>query len=157
MSLPQSFFKRKMPAPSSEGAFDGQPQGLSLRHDIEFDLIATDNSYIFANFLGGSKPPPYCVGYIFSICAKYPLLFTFLCRKARPVPTVLGVKFTSLSFKRFCHKHGVFGRVEIKIFSKSYLRETAFSVKSDCVFVRLSHFKCYKLGIFFTADLFKML
>ena len=61
MSLPQSFFKRKMPAPSSEGAFDGQPQGLSLRHDIEFDLIATDNSYIFANFLGGSKPPPYHV------------------------------------------------------------------------------------------------
>ena len=50
-----------MPAPSSEGAFDGQPQGLSLRHDIEFDLIATDNSYIFANFLGGSKPPPYHV------------------------------------------------------------------------------------------------
>ena len=76
---------------------------------------------------------------------------------ARPVPTVLGVKFTSLSLKCFCHKHGVFGRVGIKIFSKSYLRETAFSVKSDCVFVRLSHFKCYKLGIFFTADLFKML
>ena len=61
LSLPQSFFKRKMPAPSSEGTFDGQPQGLSLRHDIEFDLIATDNSYIFANFLGGSKPPPYHV------------------------------------------------------------------------------------------------
>ena len=45
----------------SEGAFDGQPQGLSLRHDIEFDLIATDSSYIFANSLGGSKPTPYRV------------------------------------------------------------------------------------------------
>ena len=31
LSLPQSFFKRKMTAPSSEGAFVGQPQGLSLR------------------------------------------------------------------------------------------------------------------------------
>ncbi len=31
LSLPQSFFKRKMTAPSSEGAFVGQPQGLFLR------------------------------------------------------------------------------------------------------------------------------
>ena len=31
LSLPQSFFRRKMTAPSSEGAYDGQPQGLPLR------------------------------------------------------------------------------------------------------------------------------
>ena len=31
----------KMTAPSSEGACVGQPQGLSLRYDIKFNLIAT--------------------------------------------------------------------------------------------------------------------
>ena len=31
LSLPQSFFKRKMTAPSSEGTYVVQPQGLSLR------------------------------------------------------------------------------------------------------------------------------
>ena len=61
LSLPQSFFKRKMTAPSSEGAFVGQPQGLSLRYDIEFNFIAAVNNYVFVSFLGGSKPPPYHV------------------------------------------------------------------------------------------------
>ena len=141
-----------------------QGQALSLRYYIESNLKLADSSFVFVGLFGGSKPPSYRVGYIFLICAKHPLLFifqfsllSFLCRKVRPVLHGGIYNITSQSFKRFCHKHGVFGRVGIKIFSKSYLRETAFSVKSDCIFVRLSHFKCYKLGIFFTADLFKML
>ena len=32
---------------------------LSLRYDIEFNLIAADNNPISANIHGGSKPPPY--------------------------------------------------------------------------------------------------
>ena len=56
-----------MTAPSSEGAFVGQPQGLSLRYDIEFNLIATVNNYVFVSFLGGSKPPPYAVGRKFTL------------------------------------------------------------------------------------------
>ena len=39
----------------------GQPQGLSLRVDIEFNLTATVSRYISANSLGGSKPPSYTV------------------------------------------------------------------------------------------------
>ena len=60
-----------------KGAFVGQGQALSLRYDIEFNLIAADNRHISVNYYGGSKPPPYRVGYIFSIRAKHPLLFTF--------------------------------------------------------------------------------
>ena len=44
----------------------GQPQGLSLRYDIEFNLIAAVNNYVFVSFLGGSKPPPYAVGRTFT-------------------------------------------------------------------------------------------
>ena len=61
LSLPQSFFKRKMTAPSSEGAFDGQPQGLSLRLNVFFNLLTPNNSHISVGFHGGSKPPPYHV------------------------------------------------------------------------------------------------
>ena len=32
-----------------------------LRYDIEFNLIAAVNNYVFVSFLGGSKPPPYHV------------------------------------------------------------------------------------------------
>ena len=39
----------------------GQGQALSLRHDIEFNLIAGVNNYVFVNYLGGSKPSPYNV------------------------------------------------------------------------------------------------
>ena len=35
-----------------------------LRYDIEFNLIATVINYVFVNYLGGSKPPPYTIGYI---------------------------------------------------------------------------------------------
>ena len=56
--------------------FCGQGRALSLRYDIEFNLIAADNRHISVNYYGGSKPPPYRVGYIFSIRAKHPLLFT---------------------------------------------------------------------------------
>ena len=163
IKTPSVIFLRKNDSPLKDGAesqieFDidcGQGRALSLRDDIKFNLLTADNNYIFVSLFGGSKPPPYRVGYIFRSVRN--TNFCGLCAAARVVPTVLYIKFTSQSLKRFCHKHGIFGRVGIKIFSKSYLGETAFSVKSDCVFVRLSHFKCYKLGIFFTADLFKML
>ena len=46
LSLHQSFFKRKMTAPSSEGAFDGQPQGLSLRALVYFYAISAVNYHI---------------------------------------------------------------------------------------------------------------
>ena len=72
----------------------GQGRALSLRYDIESNLELADSSFVFVGLSGGSKPPPYRVGYIFLICAKHPLLFifqfsllSFLCRKARPVPT----------------------------------------------------------------------
>ena len=39
--------------------FCGQGRALSLRYDIEFNLIATVSYHISANFHGGSKPPPY--------------------------------------------------------------------------------------------------
>ena len=37
-----------------------------LRVDIEFNLIAAVNNYIFVSLFGGSKPPPYRVGYKFT-------------------------------------------------------------------------------------------
>ena len=37
----------------------GQGQALSLRYDIEFNLITAESGNIFANLFGGSKPPPY--------------------------------------------------------------------------------------------------
>ena len=55
------FFVPKNDSSLYKGAFDGQPQGLSLRHDIEFNLIATVSYNISANYLGRSKPPPYNV------------------------------------------------------------------------------------------------
>ena len=64
--------------------FCGQGRALSLRYDIEFNLIAADNRHISVNYYGGSKPPPYRVGYIFSIRAKHPLLFTFHCSFSLP-------------------------------------------------------------------------
>ena len=85
------------------------------------------------------------------------ILYVICCEQPQGLSLRYDIKFTSHSFKRFCHKHGVFGRVGIKIFSQSHLREAAFSVKSDCVFVRLSNLKRYKLGVFFTADFFKLL
>ncbi len=42
-----------------KGAFVGQGQALSLRYDIEFNLIVAVNNYVFVNLFGGSKPPPY--------------------------------------------------------------------------------------------------
>ena len=35
-----------------------------LRVDIEFNLISPESSYVFVNYHGGSKPPPYTIGYI---------------------------------------------------------------------------------------------
>ena len=52
----------------------GQGQALSLRYDIEFNLIATVSYNISANYLGRSKPLPYIVGYNFSLRAKHQLL-----------------------------------------------------------------------------------
>ena len=37
-------FNPHIQAPSDEGAYVGQPQGLSLRVDIEFNLIAPESS-----------------------------------------------------------------------------------------------------------------
>ena len=86
IKTPSVIFLRKNDSPLKDGAeaqieFDvefGQGRALSLRYDIEFNLIAADNRHISVNYYGGSKPPPYRVGYIFSIRAKHPLLFTFL-------------------------------------------------------------------------------
>ena len=41
----------------------GQPQGLSIRYDIFFNLLTAVSYHISVSFLGGSKPPPYTVGY----------------------------------------------------------------------------------------------
>ena len=49
-----------------KGAFDRQPQGLSLRFNIKFNLIAPESNFIFVSLFGGSKPPPYRVGYKFT-------------------------------------------------------------------------------------------
>ena len=35
-----------------------------LRVDIEFNLISPESSSVFVNYHGGSKPPPYTIGYI---------------------------------------------------------------------------------------------
>ena len=48
-------------APSDEGACVGQPQGLSLRYDIFFNLLTAVSYHISVSFHGGSKPPPYAV------------------------------------------------------------------------------------------------
>ena len=37
-----------------------------LRVDIEFNLIAAVNNYVFVSLFGGSKPPPYRVEYKFT-------------------------------------------------------------------------------------------
>ena len=42
----------------------GQPQGLSLRYDIFFNLLTAVSYHISVSSHGGSKPPPYTVGYI---------------------------------------------------------------------------------------------
>ena len=56
LSLPQSFFfeKRQLPRRGS-GMFN-----------VNFNLILTDNCYIFVDFHGGCKPPPYRVEYDFT-------------------------------------------------------------------------------------------
>ena len=41
----------------------GQGRALSLRYDIEFNLELTESSFVFVGLFGGSKPPPYHVGY----------------------------------------------------------------------------------------------
>ncbi len=41
----------------------GQPQGLSLRYDIFFNLLTAVSYHISVSSHGGSKPPPYTVGY----------------------------------------------------------------------------------------------
>ena len=61
VKIPQSFFvpkKRQLPL---QGCLCRTGQGLSLRFNIFFNLIVAVNRYIYANFLGGSKPPPYHV------------------------------------------------------------------------------------------------
>ena len=58
---PSVIFQKKNDSSLYKGAFVGQPQGLSLRYDIEFNLIATVSYNISTNFHGGSKPPPYNV------------------------------------------------------------------------------------------------
>ena len=51
LKLPQSFFCEKMTAPSK----------LGRKHNS--NLITTGSRHIFTNFLGGSKPPLYCIQY----------------------------------------------------------------------------------------------
>ena len=43
--------------------FCGQGRALSLRYDIKFDLILTENNFVFVSFLGRSKPLPYRMVY----------------------------------------------------------------------------------------------
>ena len=38
--------------------FCGQGRALSLRYDIKFDLILTENNFVFVSFLVRSKPCP---------------------------------------------------------------------------------------------------
>ena len=65
VKIPQSFFcSKKNDSSLYKGACVRQPQGLSLRFNIFFNLIVAVNRYIYANFLGGSKPLPYTIGYI---------------------------------------------------------------------------------------------
>ena len=71
-----SHFSAKNASSLDKGAFDGQGQALSLRYDIEFNLITTVSYHIFVNYFGRSKPLPYIVGYNFSLRAKHLLLFT---------------------------------------------------------------------------------
>ena len=78
------FCYAKNDSPLKDGAearikFDikcGQGRALSLRYDIEFNLITTVSYHIFVNYFGRSKPLPYIVGYNFSLRAKHLLLFT---------------------------------------------------------------------------------
>ena len=64
VKIPQSFFVPKNDSSLYKGAFVRQGRALSLRYDIEFNLILAESSFVFVNFHGGSKPPPYTVGYI---------------------------------------------------------------------------------------------
>ncbi len=61
---PSVIFLRKMTAPSSEGACVGQPQGLSLRYDIKFNLILPENIFVFVSSTAGAIRLPHTVGYI---------------------------------------------------------------------------------------------
>ena len=62
-----SHFSAKNDSPLKDGAeaqieFDikfGQGRALSLRYNIKFNFIITVSRYIYVNFHGGSKPPPY--------------------------------------------------------------------------------------------------
>ena len=66
---PSVIFQKKNDSSLKDGAeaqieFDikfGQGQALSLRYNIKFNFIITVSRYIYVNFLGGSKPPPYRV------------------------------------------------------------------------------------------------
>ena len=59
VKIPQSFFVPKNDSSLYKGAYIGQPQGLSLRYDISFNLLTAVSYHIFISFHGGSKPPPY--------------------------------------------------------------------------------------------------
>ena len=61
--IPQSFFVPKNDSSLYKGACVGQGQTLSLRYDIEFNLITAESSFVFVNFHGRSKPLPYIVRY----------------------------------------------------------------------------------------------
>ena len=58
-SLSHFFVSKKNDSSLGEGDFGGQGRALSLRYDIEFNLIVAVNNYVFVNLFGGSKPPPY--------------------------------------------------------------------------------------------------
>ena len=55
----------------------GQQQALSLRYDIEFNLISTVSYYIPVDFLGGSKPPPTLFDVIYNLCETLTFLVDF--------------------------------------------------------------------------------
>ena len=87
VNTPSVIFLRKNDSPLKDGAeaqieFDiefGQGQALSLRYDIEFNLITTFSYHISVNSLGGSKPPPYTAKTNLIFIALLPQ--SFFCEK----------------------------------------------------------------------------
>ena len=77
-NLPSSLYK---------GAYIGQPQGLSLRYDVNFNFNVTDNSPISANLLGGSKPPPYLWDIKFNLLTVDNIIYSFKKMIARFEPS----------------------------------------------------------------------
>ena len=69
VKIPQSFFcSKKTTAPFTMELLSDNRKGCPYGMIFNSILIATESSYIFVNFLGGSKPLPYIVGYNFSLC-----------------------------------------------------------------------------------------